>query len=154
MTGRWPLTGRLAEVERLDAMLADSDRTGVVLAGPSGVGKTRLGIECLEATGGRDLEDGLRHATWRTDSGGEVDAGVMLRAAERARQLWDLALVERLALTAAEQGAGFGARLLLGQLAVLQGRPQEAEDILSLLVDAAADDAQRATVANLRINNL
>ncbi len=147
----------VSEGRRLDARLAHPLYADVLRTRAPALrarAASRALADALEATGARRREDGLRYATWRTDSGGEVDAGVMLRAAERARQLWDLALAERLALTAAEQGAGFGARLLLGQLAVLQGRPHEAEDILSLLADEAADDAQRATVANLRINNL
>src|SRR3712207_9059723 len=45
--GTWPLIGRQAEVERLNALLAAGDRAGVVLAGPVGVGKTRLAREGL-----------------------------------------------------------------------------------------------------------
>lgn len=47
MIGAWPLTGRNSELERLDAILARRDWPGVVLAGPAGVGKTRLANECL-----------------------------------------------------------------------------------------------------------
>ena len=42
----WPLTGRSAELEFVSDRLAR--RLGaIVLAGPAGVGKTRLGVECL-----------------------------------------------------------------------------------------------------------
>jgi predicted ATPase len=46
--GKWPLTGRQAELERLNGILAGEGRAGVVLAGPPGVGKTRLANECLD----------------------------------------------------------------------------------------------------------
>jgi ATP-dependent Clp protease ATP-binding subunit ClpA len=42
----WPLVGRAAELERLEALLADRVG-GAVLAGPPGVGKTRLGVTSL-----------------------------------------------------------------------------------------------------------
>lgn len=50
---RWPLVGREAELERVRRLLR-SDRGGaIVLAGPAGVGKTRLGAECLELAADR-----------------------------------------------------------------------------------------------------
>lgn len=42
----WPLVGRVAELERLTELLR-SGRGAVVLAGPAGVGKTRLALEWL-----------------------------------------------------------------------------------------------------------
>ncbi|MGH2720604.1 MAG: AAA family ATPase, partial [Actinomycetota bacterium] len=42
----WPLTGRAAELERVTARLGNR-QGAIVLAGPAGVGKTRLGVECL-----------------------------------------------------------------------------------------------------------
>ena len=54
MMGKWPLTGRQAELERLNAILAADSRAGVVLAGPPGVGKTRLANECLELAATRE----------------------------------------------------------------------------------------------------
>lgn len=42
----WPLVGRSAELERVAERLRASPHA-VVLAGPAGVGKTRLGTECL-----------------------------------------------------------------------------------------------------------
>src|SRR5438552_17458376 len=44
--GEWPLVGRTAELERVDGLLRRG-AGGVVLAGPAGVGKTRLASECL-----------------------------------------------------------------------------------------------------------
>lgn len=42
----WPLVGRDAELARVAAALAASRAVGVVLAGPGGVGKSRLAREC------------------------------------------------------------------------------------------------------------
>jgi len=152
---------RLVEVasegRRLDARLAHPLYADVLRAGAPALrarAARRALADSLEATGARRREDRLRYATWRIHSGGKVDAAVMLEAAEQARELWDLALAERLASTAAEQGGGFRARLLLGQLAMLQGRPHEADDMFGSLADQAADDAQRAALASLRIHNL
>jgi len=46
--GQWPLVGRAGELRRLQGIQAGSVR-GVVLAGPAGVGKTRLAAEYLSA---------------------------------------------------------------------------------------------------------
>jgi DNA-binding CsgD family transcriptional regulator len=42
----WPLVGRAVELEQLTGLLR-LGRGAVILAGPAGVGKTRLGLECL-----------------------------------------------------------------------------------------------------------
>lgn len=47
----WPFVGRDHEMRQLGELLADDGAGGVggvVLAGPPGVGKTRLGLECLQ----------------------------------------------------------------------------------------------------------
>jgi DNA-binding CsgD family transcriptional regulator len=48
---KWPLVGRADDLELIASMMRDG-RGGVVIAGPAGVGKTRLGLEAL-ALGGR-----------------------------------------------------------------------------------------------------
>src|ERR1051326_8786634 len=42
----WPLTGRSAELDYVTAFLRKG-QGAIVLAGPAGVRKTRLGVECL-----------------------------------------------------------------------------------------------------------
>jgi DNA-binding NarL/FixJ family response regulator len=44
----WPFVGRDAELARLSKLIADPEARGVVLAGPAGVGKTRVGLELLK----------------------------------------------------------------------------------------------------------
>ena len=44
---RWPLTGRSEALETFTDALADRAALGLVLAGPAGVGKSRLADECL-----------------------------------------------------------------------------------------------------------
>src|SRR5437667_363358 len=45
---QWPLVGRADDLRRLERLLRDPSRPGVVLAGPAGTGKTRLASACLE----------------------------------------------------------------------------------------------------------
>ena len=45
-TATWPLVGRVAELTQVAAAL-DREAGGVLFAGPAGVGKTRLAVECL-----------------------------------------------------------------------------------------------------------
>src|ERR1700712_3170460 len=46
---QWPLIGRAVELGSLSAAVVNSDQHGVVIAGASGLGKTRLAQECLRA---------------------------------------------------------------------------------------------------------
>ena len=49
MRGDWPFSGRQPELHRLQAYLSDDACAGVVLAGDTGVGKTRLATEFLRS---------------------------------------------------------------------------------------------------------
>ena len=51
---RWPFTGRDAELRLVAEALADGAVGGVVIAGPAGVGKTRLATETAELAGAQD----------------------------------------------------------------------------------------------------
>jgi DNA-binding CsgD family transcriptional regulator len=53
MPTTWPLVGRTAELAAV-ASAMDSGARGIVLAGPPGVGKTRLATECLNLAEARD----------------------------------------------------------------------------------------------------
>jgi predicted ATPase len=48
---RWPFTGRDAELALVREALTDGSAGGVVIAGPAGVGKTRLAAEAAELAG-------------------------------------------------------------------------------------------------------
>ena len=51
----WPLVGRAAELHRLHDLVSASDSPGVMIAGPAGVGKTRLALECLRLAEGAGM---------------------------------------------------------------------------------------------------
>jgi DNA-binding CsgD family transcriptional regulator len=50
---RWPFTGRDAELRLVDEAFSGGSASGVVIAGPAGVGKTRLVAEIAEFAGAR-----------------------------------------------------------------------------------------------------
>jgi DNA-binding CsgD family transcriptional regulator len=105
----------------------------------------------LDVTGARRREDTLRLATWWLDGGGGDRPELMLRAATIARWDYDFPLAERCVRAAVEEGAGFEAALLAGQLAFLQGRGDEAEAALAEVAILAEDDDQRTRVALARL---
>src|ERR671931_488760 len=47
MAGDWPLVGRERELHLIGGLVRSPERSGAVVAGPAGVGKTRLVLECL-----------------------------------------------------------------------------------------------------------
>ena len=79
---------------------------------------------------------------------------LMVAAAVTARNRWDLALAARLADAAVRAGAGFDAALLQAEIAMLQGRAEEAERQLAALLPQASDDQQRVRVVDVRVDNL
>ena len=113
----------------------------------------RVLAEAAERTGAHRRSDILRIATWRLQGGGPMDPQLMLRAAFIAKQRGDLTLTERLARCAIDAGAGFEARLLLGQL-WQQGRAKEAEKQLRSLIPVAKTDSERALLASSHIEAL
>jgi DNA-binding CsgD family transcriptional regulator len=63
----WPFVGRDDELAALARTIADPSARGVVLAGPAGVGKTRLATECA-ARGLRDHDWFVAHAAGHQSS--------------------------------------------------------------------------------------
>src|SRR3984957_12017533 len=53
---RWPMVGRAQEQQFIADAIADPDRTGVLVAGQAGVGKTRLIHEVLSRTSHHHVE--------------------------------------------------------------------------------------------------
>ena len=109
--------------------------------------------EVSEKEGSSRHEDILRIATWRLEGGGGEHAQ-MYQAACTARWHYDFELAERLVRAAIDMGGGFAPRLLLAQLASLQGRGEEAEAQLRDLADQASDETERGALALSRIDNM
>jgi DNA-binding CsgD family transcriptional regulator len=158
--------GRLEELEDLGLIVStrNRDRLQISLAHPvygevlrSRVSPLRVRsiartlAEGVEATGARRREDTLRIGTWRLEAGG-VRPELMLAAAETARWRYDFVLAERLAHTTFNNGGGFEAGLLVAQLAMLQGRDDDANAQLDVVSGLATTDAQRARVAITRLD--
>jgi DNA-binding CsgD family transcriptional regulator/tetratricopeptide (TPR) repeat protein len=55
MHRRWPLVGRTRELGLVAEVLAAGERSGIVVAGPAGAGKTRLAMEWLASAAGQGL---------------------------------------------------------------------------------------------------
>jgi DNA-binding CsgD family transcriptional regulator len=64
----WPLRGRDAELARLTDLLRDRGAHGVLLSGPPGVGKSRLGLECLRVARKLGMAVERISATYATSS--------------------------------------------------------------------------------------
>jgi DNA-binding CsgD family transcriptional regulator len=52
----WPLTGRSEEMRAIEAAILASDVSGIVIAGPAGVGKSRIAREALSAAASQGYE--------------------------------------------------------------------------------------------------
>lgn len=110
--------------------------------------------DMVQRTGGRRRDDPLRFAQWRIEGGGTAQPDLMLRAAQAARNYFDLPLARRLTQAAIDAGAGFDGELLAAQLRALGGEAGEAETRFAGLVARASDDRQRTALAMSRIANL
>ncbi|MBM9507860.1 LuxR C-terminal-related transcriptional regulator [Actinacidiphila acididurans] len=71
----WPFTGREETLTELTALLAGSGRPGLLIAGPAGVGKTRLARELLAATA--DPEGSRVLAAAATESAARIPFGAL-----------------------------------------------------------------------------
>jgi replication-associated recombination protein RarA len=52
----WPLIGRTAEMRAIEAAISASDVAGILVCGPSGVGKSRVAREALSVAASRGCE--------------------------------------------------------------------------------------------------
>lgn len=108
----------------------------------------------LATTGGRRAGDDLRRAALAVDSDLPPDPDLLARAAQRALELADCALAERLARAAVAAGGGFEPQLTLGYAMGMGGRGEAAEAELVWLTDVATTDHERAQIAVCRAGTL
>jgi ATP/maltotriose-dependent transcriptional regulator MalT len=105
--GEWPLVGRSGELRLLSGLLSRGDGQGIVIAGPAGVGKTRLATECLTQAERSGLATAHTTAT-RAASGLAFGAvAPLLPATETATGAADRSeLLRRFAAALAERAGG------------------------------------------------
>ncbi|WP_164478275.1 AAA family ATPase [Mycolicibacterium stellerae] len=141
------------EGRRLLIRIAHPVYTDALLHELTAVRRGRLAralADVAQDDGDLGADDVIRSATWCLE-GGLKRPEMMLKAAYHARWAYDFGVAARLARAAAEDGAGFEADLLCGQLAYLQGRGSDAESALAQLAEAAATDDQRTRIALARL---
>lgn len=103
--------------------------------------------DLVEGRGVRRSEDLLRVATWRLESGGNLDPDLLLEAARRALSVSEFGLSARLASAAWDAGAGLPAKLLVADSLCNEGRFAEADDLLEGLEQPTSDiDVGRVAV--------
>lgn len=110
----------------------------------------RLLADALETAGGKRRGDVLRLATWRVESGSAADAGLLMRAAQRASQVFDPALAVRLARASVDLEPSFEASLLLGTSLRELGRFEAAAEVLDRLADTEVDGTAHQMLARER----
>ncbi|MGV0795529.1 AAA family ATPase [Mycolicibacterium elephantis] len=141
------------EGRRLLLRMAHPVYTDAVLHELSAVRRSRLAralADVAHDVGDLGADGVIRAATWSLD-GGLCRPELMLEAARQARWTYDFGLAARLARAAAEDGAGFEAELLCGQLAYLQGRASDAESALASLAATATNDEERTRITLVRL---
>lgn len=80
----WPLHGREPELARLSELVRDPHARGVLLSGPQGVGKSRLGLECLRLAHAAGMATERISATYAT-SGLPLGAVILSRPPQQAQ---------------------------------------------------------------------
>jgi len=108
----------------------------------------------LERLGARRSDDVLRIATWQLEAGSPRNADLFTRASNHAMNSLDYASAERFAGAAVEAGAGFEASFILGDALRSLSKAEEAEQLLSLLVEDAKDDSELRKASEVRAYNL
>jgi DNA-binding NarL/FixJ family response regulator len=84
VSARWPLTARAGCIERLARAYTERVSGGVVLTGPAGVGKTRIGEELLVLSGSRPRARAVGHTATQSIP---LGAFAHLLPAEMARDI-------------------------------------------------------------------
>ena len=131
---QWPLVGRRAELARLGDLLSSPESCGVVIAGPSGAGKTRFAGECLALT------EQMGFATARvlaTQSAATIPLGALsplLPALAEARSPAEL--LRRARAEIAERGRGRRLALLVDDAHLLD--PMSATLLVQLATEREA----------------
>jgi DNA-binding CsgD family transcriptional regulator/tetratricopeptide (TPR) repeat protein len=136
----WPLIGRRAELARIAELLGRSDVRGIVLAGTSGVGKTRLGDECLR------LADAAGFSTARvsaTRAAAAIPLGALSPLLPSLHDTGGADLLTRAAAALAERAAGRPLLLLVDDAHLL-------DDASAALLHQVCIDAGIFVVATLR----
>ena len=109
--------------------------------------------EGVGTTGSSRADDQLRMVTWRLAAGLPTEERLLRETAVQTMKV-DYRAAERLARAAVDQGGGFDAAFLLGQILVGLGRPAEAEDVFAGAVEEADTDDRRTDLAVARVANL
>jgi DNA-binding CsgD family transcriptional regulator len=129
----------------------------VLRAGMSSMRADRVRTElaqALVAHGSHRPDDALRLAVLRQGGAGRADPYLFTVAAQRANELLDPVLAERLARSAVAAEAGFEARLTLAYALSWQGRIREADRELAALGELAATDRELSRAAIPRVAGL
>jgi DNA-binding CsgD family transcriptional regulator len=100
-----------------------------------------------------DIQVVVRRATLSLDSDLTPDADLLVRAAQGAVWLADLALADRLADAAARAGGGPEPSFVRAHALSWLGRGQEADAVLAEIRTGALTDGERARLAFLRASN-
>lgn len=170
----WPLVGRAEELDRV-AGLVRSGGAGVVLAGPAGVGKTRLAAECLlgaEAAGYLPLRVSATSASSSLPfgayanllpemTGGETRVDALRRVARSIRDRGDgrpVAVMVDDAHLLDDSSAAL-TLLLLGSrdvflLATLRSGSPAPDAVVALWKDGGADRVELAPLSRARVAEL
>ncbi|HEX7827216.1 MAG TPA: AAA family ATPase, partial [Mycobacterium sp.] len=139
MVDLWPLTGRTEELRFISEALADDTQSGMVIAGPAGVGKTRLA---------RAVADAAVQAGWtvRRVAGTATGRAVTLGAFARWADTTDaspLALAQKVI-------AGLAAEADGAKLLVLVDDAHALDDMSALIVHQLALQDTASVLATVR----
>ena len=172
----WPFIGRGEELTRAVTTVVEGRRAGLVVAGPPGVGKTRLAMACQEAAAMRGMVtarvQGTRAAAtipagaiaplWEDDRRGARTEAEMLASAGQAvaglgggRPVLLLAddahLLDELSATVLHQAAASGSAFVV---ATVRSDEEAPEAITALWLDGVADRLDLAPLSAIAVDEL